>query len=129
MEEHQQRPASRRFWEEGPAVGVAPISLSPPLQHQHRHRRDVNMSNNSSSVLDRPPALVSRVKISAAADGGGAGVNGDVKQGSSELSKLAFTVEDGKQSVVFGRQIHCCPVGRGWKLGNGIICVACTAVV
>lgn len=97
MEEGQKRPASRRFWEEGPTFAAAPISLSPPLQQQQR--RDVNMSN-SSSVLDRPPALqqaASRVKISPAAGGGGADVHGDVRQGSSDLNKLAFTVEDGKQ--------------------------------
>lgn len=97
MDEDQQKPASRRFWEEGPAVAAAPMLLSPPPRQQQR--RDVNMSN-SSSVLDRPPALqqgVSRVKISVAAGGGGADVYGEVKQGSSELSKLPFMVEDGKQ--------------------------------
>ena len=125
MEEDQRRTVSRRFWEEGPAVAAAPISLSPPLQRQQQQqqRRDVNMSN-SSSVLDRPPAPqgVSHVKISATAGGGGADAHGEVKQGSSELTKLPFTVEDGKHHI--GRFADGCvqTSGRGWKLGNGIFC-------
>lgn len=118
MEEDQQRPASRRFWEEGPGIAAAPISLSPPLQRQQR--RDVNRSN-SSSVLDRPPALqvASRVKISPAAGGGGADAHGDVKQGSSDLNKLAFTVEDGKQKSKLWRSLMCPDLGKGinYKIG------------
>eukprot|EP00903_Cladosiphon_okamuranus_P017936 g16504.t1 len=127
MDEEQQRPASRRFWEEGPVVAAAPISLSPPLQQQQQQqkqqRRDVNISNSCSIGLDQPSALqgVSRVKISAAAGGGGADAHGEVKQGSSELSQLPFTVEDVSYSCPDGPASSLEEPGRTscWKGGAG----------
>eukprot|EP00752_Nemacystus_decipiens_P012857 g11384.t1 len=120
MEEDQHRPASRRFWEEGPAVTGAPVSLSPPLHQQHQ--RDVNM-RNSSSVLDRPQALqaTSRIKISPAVGGGGSDVHGDVKQGSSDLHKLAFMVEDVSYSCPDGPARSLEEAGKTscWKGGAG----------
>lgn len=98
MEEEQQRTASRRFWEEGPAIAVAPLSLSPPVQQQQLQQqlRDRSSSTDRVGVTAvRAPAAISRVKISAASGVDGADVDGEAKQGSSELKKLAFTVADG----------------------------------
>lgn len=116
MEEDQRRPASRRFWEEGLATAVAPTSLSPPIQQR---RRDVNIRVSTNGGLDRyrrrhrPPALVSRAKVSAAASGGGEDIDSEAKQGSSELSKLSFTVEDGKQCLVALANVSRLGEGKG----------------
>lgn len=94
MEEH--RKARRRFWEKGPTeVAAVPLSLSPPLQ-QENHRGHGEMLGRHP-IATAGDAAVSHAKISAAAGVDGASADDDVRQGSSELSKLPFTVEEGEQ--------------------------------
>lgn len=101
MEAGQQRKAGRRFWEEVPVTTeAAPLSLSPPVsQQQHqRHSNSRSSSRDRSSSTDRAaraPAAMSRVEASAVPGADGLGTDGEAKQGSSELTKLAFTVEEG----------------------------------
>lgn len=93
MEEHRQ--PSRRFWEEGPAAAAAvPLSFSPPLQ-QENHRGHGDMLGRHP-IATADAAAVSHAKIPSAAGVDGASADSDVRQGSSELSKLPFTVEDGE---------------------------------
>jgi len=100
MEEH--RKASRRFWEEGPAAVAAARALSPPSQQE-------NQQGPADMLGRHPPATpataVSHAKISAAVGVEGARADGEARQGSSELSKLPFKIEDGEQLTlrVMGR--------------------------
>lgn len=102
MEEGLQRTRGRRFWEDVPAtIAATPPLLSPPVLQQRQQRQREEQQRTDGSRYRRPdqaaraPAAISRVEVSAAPGVDRVGIDGEAKQGSSELKKLAFTLEDG----------------------------------